>query len=399
MKHIEALVERHAEELISLALKIHAHPELGMEEHRASTWQTELLETHGFDVMKPYFNLPTAYRAEYRGTKDGPTICFLSEYDALPELGHGCGHNLIAMVGVGAALASKLLVDKYGGRITIIGSPAEETAGTKVPMAAGGVFSDVDVVMMAHPGFRHADCLKTSAMDAYQVEFFGKAAHAASAPHEGINALDAMILFFNSLGLLRQQMEDHARVHGVITHGGDAANIIPDYTAANLYVRSNRVSEVKALAKRIRSAMDGAALATGCTAKMSFSEENFKDTQTNNYLNELAAQCIEEFTAEALHRYGDTRSPGSSDLGDVSYVVPAIQMVFKIGEYNDPEGGFHTQHMVEAAASEEALQSALQFMRGLVYTTEKLLTEPEHLRAIKEEFLRTQKEGANANPE
>lgn len=385
-ERVSKIVDRLAPELRKLALDIHDNPELGLQEYKACAWQKELLGRYGFAIEENFCDIETSYKAVYKGRKPGPKIAFLAEYDALPELGHGCGHNLIAMVSVGCGIACREFADEYGAQIDVIGTPAEETAGTKVPMSAKGVFDGYDAVMMAHPAFANAESINTIAMDAYKIEFFGRPAHAAAAPHEGINALDAMINFFNLVNAMRQQTKPDARIHGIITDGGKAANVIPDYTAANFYIRANRVADVKKLAERVRNCAAGAALGTGCTYKMEYNEENFKDTCTNKALNNLAVDNIQPFLSEPIYRLGDIHAPGSSDLGDVSYEAPAIQVIFKIGEYPNPMGGGHTPEMAAAAGSKYGINNGLNFVKGLVMTAIELMTKPEALAAVKEEF-------------
>ena len=385
-ERVSKIVDRLAPELRKLALDIHDNPELGLQEYKACAWQKELLGRYGFAIEENFCDIETSYKAVYKGRKPGPKIAFLAEYDALPELGHGCGHNLIAMVSVGCGIACREFADEYGAQIDVIGTPAEETAGTKVPMSAKGVFDGYDAVMMAHPAFANAESINTIAMDAYKIEFFGRPAHAAAAPHEGINALDAMINFFNLVNAMRQQTKPDARIHGIITDGGKAANVIPDYTAANFYIRANRVADVKKLAERVRNCAAGAALGTGCTYKMEYNEENFKDTCTNKALNNLAVDNIQPFLSEPIYRLGDIHAPGSSDLGDVSYEAPAIQVIFKIGEYPNPMGGGHTPEMAAAAGSEYGINNGLNFVKGLVMSAIELMTKPETLAAVKEEF-------------
>ena len=385
-ERVSKIVDRLAPELRKLALDIHDNPELGLQEYKACAWQKELLGRYGFAIEENFCDIETSYKAVYKGRKPGPKIAFLAEYDALPELGHGCGHNLIAMVSVGCGIACREFADEYGAQIDVIGTPAEETAGTKVPMSAKGVFDGYDAVMMAHPAFANAESINTIAMDAYKIEFFGRPAHAAAAPHEGINALDAMINFFNLVNAMRQQTKPDARIHGIITDGGKAANVIPDYTAANFYIRANRVADVKKLAERVRNCAAGAALGTGCTYKMEYNEENFKDTCTNKALNNLAVDNIQPFLSEPIYRLGDIHAPGSSDLGDVSYEAPAIQVIFKIGESPNPMGGGHTPEMAAAAGSEYGINNGLNFVKGLVMTAIELMTKPETLAAVKEEF-------------
>ena len=219
-ERVSKIVDRLAPELRKLALDIHDNPELGLQEYKACAWQKELLGRYGFAIEENFCDIETSYKAVYKGRKPGPQIAFLAEYDALPELGHGCGHNLIAMVSVGCGIACREFADEYGAQIDVIGTPAEESAGTKVPMSAKGVFDGYDAVMMAHPAFANAESINTIAMDAYKIEFFGRPAHAAAAPHEGINALDAMINFFNLVNAMRQQTKPDARIHGIITDGG-----------------------------------------------------------------------------------------------------------------------------------------------------------------------------------
>lgn len=385
-ERVSKIVDRLAPELRKLALDIHDNPELGLQEYKACAWQKELLGRYGFAIEENFCDIETSYKAVYKGRKPGPKIAFLAEYDALPELGHGCGHNLIAMVSVGCGIACREFADEYGAQIDVIGTPAEETAGTKVPMSAKRVFDGYDAIMMAHPAFANAESINTIAMDAYKIEFFGRPAHAAAAPHEGINALDAMINFFNLVNAMRQQTKPDARIHGIITDGGKAANVIPDYTAANFYIRANRVADVKKLAERVRNCAAGAALGTGCTYKMEYNEENFKDTCTNKALNNLAVDNIQPFLSEPIYRLGDIHAPGSSDLGDVSYEAPAIQVIFKIGEYPNPMGGGHTPEMAAAAGSEYGINNGLNFVKGLVMTAIELMTKPEALAAVKEEF-------------
>lgn len=265
-KKIDLKIEELAPELKELTLKIHNNPELGGEKFKACQWQKELLEKYGFEVENGFCDIPTAYKAVYKGAKEGPRIAMLAEYDALPELGHGCGHNLIAMVSVGAGLVMKDLADEFGGEIYVIGTPAEETKGAKVEMSEKGAFKDMDVAMMAHPQYLSAESVNTQAIIAIKVEFFGKTAHAA----------------------MRQQISDDSRIHGVITNGGVAPNIIPDYTSAVFYVRAKRFADALALKERVVACAEGAALGTGCTCKVSKTEEDFKDTCSNMCLSDLA---------------------------------------------------------------------------------------------------------------
>lgn len=383
---IEKIVEQYAPELRKLAIDIHDNPELGRQEFKACKWQTELLEKYGFEVETGYCDIETAYHAVYRGEKEGPKIAMLAEYDALPELGHGCGHNLIAMMSVGSGLAIKSMIDTYGGEIHVIGTPAEETEGAKVAMSKKGIFKDIDVAMMAHPSPINGSSVNTAAIRARKVEFFGRPAHAAGAPYEGLNALDAVINFFNLVNALRQQLRSDIRVHGIIDNGGVAPNIIPDYTSAMFYVRADKMTTVDETLKRVEACAEGAAIATGTTYKISKIEEDFKDTNSNMTLCELACQQYEKLGHEIM-RFGKTTVPGSSDLGDVSYECPAIQLMCGMGvEEGEEMYGPHTVPFEKHAGSDAAIDNGLEFVKAFTMTAQELLTNPEHLEKIREEF-------------
>ncbi len=404
---IEETAESLAPELKKLALDIHDNPELGHQEFKACGWQAEMLRKYGFEVEVGFEGIPTAYKAVYRSgaggqsgatngqsrtgeqacsAARGPKIAMLAEYDALPDLGHGCGHNLIAMISVGAGLVIRKLVDQLGGEIHVIGTPAEETAGAKVEMARKGAFQEYDAVMMAHPMHENFTSMDTLAMYCRTFEFFGKTAHASAAPYEGCNALDAVINFFNLVNALRQQTKPDARIHGIITNGGVAPNVIPDYTSALFYIRAEKVAYVEELLKKITACAEAAALGTGTTVKISKAEEDFKDTCSNLYLAGLACRQLEKLGV-AIPNPGRTVIPGSSDLGDVSYQCPAIQLCCGMGR-DEGEGqyGPHTIEFARHAGSEQALENAIAFVKGFAMTAAELLTNPDHLTEIRREF-------------
>lgn len=385
---IETTIRQITPELKELALNLHANPELGMQEFKACKWQMELLKKYGFQTEDNFCDIPTAYHAVYKGAKPGVKIAMLAEYDALPELGHGCGHNLIAMISVGSGIAIKDLVDEFGGEIHVIGTPAEESAGAKVPMAAKGAFDEFDVAMMAHPSHLDAESFNTLAIQSLRFEFFGKPAHASGAPETGLNALDAMINFFNLVNALRQQTKPDARIHGIITKGGTAVNVIPDYTEALFNIRGNKIVDVKPLSERVKTCAQAAALGTGCRVEISKYDEDFMDTCTNVYLSNLACDQMEQLGHSMLHM-GNATMPGSSDLGDVSYHCPAIQLSVGMGAPDGDEPyAPHTKEFAAQACKPVALDNAIDFVKGFAMTAEKLMTEPEHLEKIKEEFKR-----------
>lgn len=386
LNRVQEIVTALSSELKELALQIHENPELGNQEYKACQWQMELLRKYGFRAENNFCDIPTAYKAVYEGEKKGPKIAMLAEYDALPELGHGCGHNLIAMISVGAGIAMREFADKYGGEIHVIGTPAEETEGAKVAMTARGAFQGYDVVMMAHPFEENGSSINTMAMSCRFYEFYGKTAHAASAPHEGINALDGVISFFNLVNALRQQTKPDARIHGIIKNGGEAPNIIPDYTSALFYIRANKAAYVEELMEKIEACAKGAALGTGTTVKISEAEADFKDTDSNMYLSELVCKQYEKLGHE-ITRHGKEILPGSSDLGDVSYACPSVQLMCGMGPLADGSHyGAHTREFAQKAGSEEALNNGLEFVKAFTMTAIELMTDPAHLKAIREEF-------------
>lgn len=383
---IEEITAGLVPELKKLALDIHANPEPGRKEHQACQWQMELLKKHGFTVSGNFCGIETAYQAVYKSKKPGPKLAMLAEYDALPELGHGCGHNLIAMISVGSGVVIKEFTDTYGGEIHVIGTPAEETDGAKIEMAEKGAFKQYDAVMMAHPFEENGSSINTMAMVSRSYEFFGKSAHAANSPEKGINALDAMINFFNLVNAMRQQTRPDTRIHGVIREGGKAPNVIPDYTEALFYIRANKMDYVQTLLEKVNSCAAGAAAGTGCTMKVSKVEADFKDTDSNMALNELACQQMEAFGV-TMPRLGRETQPGSSDLGDVSYECPAIQLMCGMGREDGEEHYVaHTKEFAAHACSPRALENALIFVKGFALTAVRLITEPEHLAAIRAEF-------------
>src|SRR2546423_913677 len=274
-------VDRLADDLEKLSRQIHDNPELAYQEVKAAAWLADFLDKQGFTVERGVAGVATAFRATI-GTGDGPTVAILCEYDALPGIGHACGHNVIATAGVGAGAALAALRDRLPkGRVQVIGTPAEEGGGGKVKLINGGVFKTVDAAMMIH-GFdrwiMHQDLLRIVRVG---FEFTGKAAHASADPWEGVNALDAVIQTFNAVSMLRQQVRPECRIHGIITNGGAAPNIIPEFAAATFYVRAPRIDEMWTLHARVVACAEGAARATGCTLDVVDYENAYEPMKRN----------------------------------------------------------------------------------------------------------------------
>ncbi|TCZ80976.1 M20 family peptidase [Paenibacillus albiflavus] len=379
---IHATIDSHTARFKEISRFIGDNPELGHEEVLASKRLTEELEYHGFVVERAILDIPTSFLATYQSAKPGPTIAFMAEYDALPELGHACGHHLICMMSIGAAVGLKSVIDEIGGTIRIYGTPAEETKGAKVPMAAAGLFNDVDAAMMAHPYYTYEQSGESLAMDAIQFEYSGKPAHAAASPYEGINALDAVIQLFNSINALRQQLKSHARIHGIITEGGKAANIIPDYAVAQFYVRSGSRAYTDEVVRKVLDCAKGAALQTGCTLQTSNYEYSYDELLTNRTLSDTFNRNL----YEAGIRPEDIQSGkdhGSLDLGNVSIHCPTIHPYMKV---IDAKHLLHTKEFRDLAMEEQALDAMIFTAKMLASTAYDVITDPDLLQAIKDEF-------------
>jgi amidohydrolase len=369
------------QELIQLSLKIHDNPELSFQERRASSWLIEFLRDNGFRVRRNFVGLPTAFEATYgRGT---PRIALLAEYDALPQMGHGCGHNVIAASAVGAGVASKLAVDQAGGTIVVLGTPGEEVVGGKIDMVEARVFEGIDVAMMVHPNTRNTVTMETLACTSLDVEFIGKAAHAAAQPYKGVNALEALILGFNSVNALRQHIKGEARIHGIITDGGQAPNIVPARSAARFLIRALDQGYLDELKEKVLNCFRAGSVATGAKLIHHWGERSYLPMKSNVALAELFNENL-----KLLGRYVEPPDPrfgfGSTDMGNVSQVVPSIHPLLAIAP---PEVAIHTPEFAEAAASEAGHEGLLDAAKAMATTVVDILTKPEVLDEIKEEFL------------
>lgn len=376
-------IERNQKEFYDISIYIGENPELGHEEFKACEILTQTLKKHDFTVETGTCNLPTAFTATYDSGKEGPSIAFMSEYDALPEVGHACGHNLIGTMGIAAGIALSKVISETGGKVIVFGTPAEETRGGKVTMAEQGIFESVDVAMMVHPLDSYTKSGPSLAMDAIQFEFFGKSAHAAASPHQGINALDAVIQLFNSINALRQHITPDARIHGIISEGGKAANVVPDYAVAQFYVRAAQRSYVNELVEKVKRCAEGAALQTGATVKWSFYEFSYDDMITNNELSEAFTKELISLGVDEAEIIEQRDGTGSLDMGNVSQVVPAIHPYIKITNENY---ACHTHEFREAAMSEQAREAMILGAKAMALTGFEILTNPELLQKIKAEF-------------
>ncbi len=379
-KRVAAEIDARRDDLIRIADTIHAHPEIAFEEFESAALLSDTLEENGFQLERGVAGLETAFVATLQGKGDGPTVAVLAEYDALPGLGHACGHNLIGTAAVGAGLAMQTILPELAGSIQVIGTPAEEGGGGKAIMVEAGVFDSVDAAMMVHPSSKNLTRRTSLTSYKIQIEFFGKPAHAAAKPDEGINALEAMILTYNGINALRQHLRDDARIHGIITHGGDAPNIVPEYSAAKFYVRAADTPYTVEVIEKVRACAEGAARAT--SARLEFGR------YAPHYDNRLPNQKMYDLAEANMAALGIELSPpdermGSSDMGNVSQVVPAIHPYITIGP---EEMGGHTVEFCEAAASPAGHEGMIQAAKLLAMTAVDLLAEPANLVEAKAAF-------------
>ncbi|WP_210471403.1 M20 family metallopeptidase [Sporosarcina sp. 6E9] len=371
---------------IQTSQDIHANPEIGNKEVFASAKHVAILENAGFKVTTAVAGHETSFYAVKDSGKEGPTVAYLAEYDALPGLGHACGHNIIGTTSVAAGIALAEALPETGGRVVVLGTPAEEggpNGSAKGSFVKHGYLKDVDVALMIHPSGKTATTGESLAVDPLDFHFFGKPAHASGSPHHGINALDAVIQLFNGINALRQQLPSDVRIHGIITHGGDAPNIIPEYASARFYIRAASWKKTVEVSDKVRNIAEGAALATGATVKIERFQNEVKDLVLNAVLDQV---LVEELSAlgEVVHTE-KREGKGSTDAGNISYEVPTAHPYIKIGPDNLVA---HTDEFREASKSEIGDEALITGAKALASTGYRLLTDFELLHRVKQEFER-----------
>ncbi len=360
---------------------MYENPELGLQEFKSADKHCEILEKYGFSITKNICEIETAFIGEFVSPKEGPTIALLAEYDALPGVGHGCGHNLLGNASVGAGILLKDYINELGGKLLVIGTPAEETIGIKVLMSNKNIFDNVDIAMIVHPtsGDLHLRSTSSQAMEALEFSFKGKTSHAAGSPHLGINALDGVISLYNNINAMRQQILESDRVHGVITNGGKAANIIPDLAVANFYVRSRNKKELFVLREKVLNCAKGAALSSGTELSIRNYETTFLNLVTNSTLMNVYEESLKDI---GITNMADSAISGSTDTGDVSQVCPAIHPYFPIYEVATS----HSVAFADACVKDNAYKGMKEAIFALVLTGEKVLKDKILLEKIKAEF-------------
>ena len=381
-KRVDVVVDRLADRLVEVSRSIHAHPELNFEEHHAHDLLTSVLEQNGHQVTRHAYGVDTAF--ECCVGDRGPEILVLLEYDALPGIGHGCGHNVIAAAGLGAGLAAAELAGEVGGRVRILGTPAEEGGGGKIHMARNGAFRSGDAAMMIHPA--DADLLRmhSIAIHTLDVVYHGRAAHAAAAPWEGRNALDAAVLGYMNVASLRQHIRPTERVHGIITEGGEKANIVPRRSAANWYVRSDTMETLQPLKSRVLDCLEGATRACGCSMDVTWDDVAYADVRDNRAM-------VSAFVANMATLGRDVRDPdaigrrvtGSTDMGNVSYLLPSIHPMIKVA----PDGvAIHTEEFARHAGSEAGDEASIVGAKAMARTIVDLWGNTALLDEVRREF-------------
>jgi amidohydrolase len=378
-ERVKEAINNERDHLVEVAETIRTNPELGYEERMASQLLADQLREAGFEVEKPYKGIETAFRATRKGgAGDGPTVAILAEYDALAGIGHGCGHNLIGGSGLAAAIGLGAVIDEVGGTVVIMGTPAEEGGAGKVRIAEQGGFDDIDAALMIHHAgdktgaplqWPQGTCL---ALTDIAFEFFGKPAHAAADPYNGVNALNAVIETFNGINALRQHIVMDARIHGIITHGGEASNVTPKYARAAFLVRAGTQAYVAELAEKVRNIARGAALMTGCELKI---EEGtlHADMRPSYVLGERYQSNMIDVGLDISHgREG--RGMHSTDFGHVSYKLPSVTGSFAISKTPIPG---HSQQVVDASGSDFGYDQYIKVSTAMALTALDILTDPD----------------------
>jgi amidohydrolase len=378
---IRAAIAELTPRLLDTSHDIHAHPETAFREQRAAARLAAELEAGGFAVEHEAGGVSTAFRAAYSGGKPGPTIAILAEYDALPGIGHGCGHNVIAASALGAGLAISKAGLEFPGTLLVVGTPAEEGGGGKILLAEAGVFADVDLAYMLHPSQTNMVRRGSLANSRVEIVFHGRAAHAAGAPDLGINALEAVIQTFVSLNARRLHMRDDARVHGIITDGGKAVNIIPDRAAARFSVRARDRAYQRKLMEMVRQCAESGALATG--ARLEWTEtRGYSNMVPNNVIADLFAKHLSA-TGRRVDEPRPNQRMGSTDMGDISQILPAIHAYLSISPPSVPN---HTVEFTAAARSPDGDKAVIEGALTMALTAAELFADPSLVAQAKAEY-------------
>jgi len=385
-KDVVAAVESLAGELVALSHAIHAEPELALAEFKSSARLAGQAESHGIAVTREAFGLRTAFAAEF-GKPGGPVVAILSEYDALPGIGHACGHNIIAAAGYGAAMALAKLGARLPGTVRYLGTPAEEAHGGKELMARQGAFDGVDAAMMIHPSNMNLMTMPCIAVADVEAVFHGRAAHASAMPFRGLNALDAVVVAYQAIAQLRQHIRASERIHGIITDGGLAPNIVPERAACRFFVRAADVHELAALKQRVKACFEAGALATGCRLELNWNRADYLDLKTNWPM----AEAFERNAAALGRAFFPMKDipagfAGSTDMGNVSHRVPSIHPMLAAA----PAGVIiHNPEFARWAASDSGDKTAIDGAASLALTALELMADAALMARVRADFAAT----------
>ena len=378
-KRIMETVSDNLEELLEIRTYLYENPEVGGEEEKAYQILTKTMKEHGFDVEMDFHKIDHCFRAEYDSKKPGPCIGLTCEFDALPGMGHGCGHDIIATAPMGAAFGLQSILDETGGKVVLYGTPGEECICSKVQLTEEGAFDEADVVMTVHPNPVNLSSGKTTAIDSWQVDFFGKSSHAGANPEGGINALDAAVHFYTLIGFEKQYLKD-TNIYGVFADGGEKCSVIPDHAAVKYLVRAKDTASIRKIRRLFERCAEAAAGAVGGTFKIWRNEPANKDMITNEALSDVFNRYYEELGGGEMPHMDST---GSTDMGDVSYAVPAIHPWIGL---NCPAYQLHSKEFADATVTEAGDRAVKLGALALALTGMEVLTSPDLLKQIKEEF-------------
>jgi amidohydrolase len=361
-------VDRRRDLLLDVSHQIHAHPETNYEERFAHDLLTRVLEDEGLPVVRGARGIETAFEA-WVGPEGGPTVAVLCEYDALPAIGHACGHNVIAAAGLGAGLAAAAMADELGGRLLVLGTPAEEGGGGKIRLIEAGALDGVDAAMMVHPAEADLVAIEAIAVQEVTASYTGEAAHAAAYPDQGRNALDAAVLGYNAVAALRQHIGGGERIHGIVTRGGDKPNIVPASAETQWMVRSPTRDGLEVLKRRFVACLDGGATAAGCALELEWGPVIYADLVPNRAI-------VERYRANAAALGRTVRDPspsrrvvGSTDMGNVSYELPSIHPMIQVAPPGVP---IHTPAFAGYAAGPEGDRAVVDGAKALAWTVADL---------------------------
>ena len=393
-RDVVGAVDAMRDELLGVSHRIHGEPELALEEFKAAETLAAAVEGHGIAVQREAFGLPTAYAAEFGKDGGAPTVAILSEFDALPGIGHACGHNIIAAAGLGAAIALSKLNGRLPGRVRYLGTPAEERFGGKEFMARAGAFERVDAAMMIHPAAHNLVTMRALACTDVDVTYIGRTAHASSSPHLGLNALDAVVTAYQSIAQLRQHIMSSERIHGIITEGGLAPNIVPERAACRFMIRAPNADALAALKRRVQACFEAGALATGCRLEAQWGATDYLDLNTN-WPMAAAFERNAQGLGSAFFPIKDL-PPGqaaSTDMGNVSHRVPSIHPILAVAPVGVPN---HNPEFTRYAASPRGDQAVIDGAKALALTALDLMLDSATMEAVRGDFAATSAESLKA---